>query len=135
MEQTENEIRHWRHEQEIEYLNHEVKYLSRRNKVEWLVTPVALILLFGFLWSREDQDVRLHYEDESTTLSVGGVEIRSGGSTYAGILNFPTPGVTLRDGPTPYRIAVVRGKLVAESTDQNGKAIVKVLLDNGDSER
>lgn len=139
MERIEAEIRHFRHEAEIERLKNEVRYLSRMSKAGWLLTPIVLALMFGFFLQRDGMPrgfMRFGGEEEPfTDLSASGLDISGGLRQHAQISHYPTPGITLRDGAYPYRIAVVRGKLVAESTDRHGKPIVKVRLDNGDADR
>lgn len=139
MQQIDSEIKHFRHEEEIERLRSEVRYLTRMSKLGWMLTPIALVLMFTFLWVRSDKIPGGTFRTDSSPpyaqLSSGQLWVQTGAATYLDLTTYPTPGLVLRDGPNPYRIAVVRGKLVAESTDRNGKASIKVLLDNGDADR
>lgn len=136
MEQTEAEVRHFRHEEEIRRLKEQVAHLNRMNKIRWVVAPIV-VLCVGFFWQKylEPRDFMRFGEEPHTDVTSNGVFSQAGPSTYLELANNPSPGLALRDGPNAYRISVVRDKLVVESTDRNGKAIVKVLLDNGDADR
>jgi len=138
MDQTEAEVRHFRHEEEIRRLKEQVAHLNRMNKIGWVLAPIVIVLATHFLWQQyqlPNYFMRFGEEEPYTDVMPNGMFSQAGPSTYLELANNPTPGLSLRDGPNAYRLAVVRDKLVVESTDRHGRPIVKVLLDNGDADR
>jgi len=136
MEQTDNEVRHFRHEEEIALLKEQVGQLKRKSTAGW-IWPLLVIIVVVVLWQRQsaERDYRTAGEEPYSLLTDDGLRSNFDQDTGLELTTFPRPGLTLRQGNNSYRITVVQGKLVAESTDGNGKAIVKVLLDNGDADR